>query len=74
LDIHLTEGEISLDRVPIKAVSDYEIPNTVLFKTVDEIPPSCRTMRRCGVQFGDLTQHQRSQLQQCIRNHTTGAV
>lgn len=74
LNIFLTEGDVCLDRVPIKAVSDYEIPNTVLCKTVDQIPPSCRTMRRCGVQFGDLTQHQRSQLQQCIRNHTTGVI
>jgi c-di-GMP-binding flagellar brake protein YcgR len=74
LDMFLTEGDMCLGQVPIKAVSDYEIPNTVLCKTVDEIPPSCRTMRRCGVQFGDLTQHQRSQLQHYIQNHTTGIV
>jgi c-di-GMP-binding flagellar brake protein YcgR len=74
LDMFLTEGDMCLGQVPIKAVSDHEIPNTVLCKTVDEIPPSCRTMRRCGVQFGDLTQHQMSQLQQCIQNHTTGVI
>ena len=74
LNMFLTEGNVCLDQVPIKAVSDHEIPNTVLCKTVDEIPPSCRTMRRCGAQFGDLTQHQMSQLQQCIQNHTTGVI
>jgi len=74
LHIFLTEGDMSLGQVPIKAVSDHEIPNTVLYKTVDEIPPSYRTMRRCGVQFGDLTRHQASQLQHYIQNHTTGIV
>jgi hypothetical protein len=37
LHIFLTEGDMSLGQVPIKAVSDHEIPNTVLYKTVDEI-------------------------------------
>jgi hypothetical protein len=27
-------------------------------------------MRRCGVQFRDLTHHQRSQLEYFIENHT----
>jgi hypothetical protein len=74
LDIFLTEDDLCLSKVPFKTVSDYEIPNTVLCKTADPIPPSCRTMRRSGLQFGELTSDQQAQLEYFIRNHTTGEV
>jgi c-di-GMP-binding flagellar brake protein YcgR len=74
LDIYLTENDMCLGKIPFKTVSDYEVPNTVLCKTVDRIPPSCRTMRRSGLQFGELTPDQRTQLESCIMNHTTGEV
>ncbi len=74
LDIFLTEGDLCLSKVPFRTVSDYEIPNTVLCKTVDPIPISCRTMRRSGLQFGELTPDQQAQLEQCLQNHTIGEV
>jgi hypothetical protein len=74
LDIVLTEGDLYLRKVPFKTVSDYEIPNTVLCKTVDPIPRSCRTMRRSGLQFGELTPEQRVQLEYYLLNYATGEV
>lgn len=69
LDIFLTEDDLLLSKVPFKTVSDYEIPNTVLCRTVDPIPSSCRTMRRSGLQFGGLTADQRAQLEGFIKGH-----
>jgi hypothetical protein len=74
LDIVLTEGDLYLSKVPFKTVSDYEIPNTVLCKTVDPIPRSCRTMRRSGLQFGDLTPEHRVQLEYYLLNYAIGEV
>ena len=74
LDIYLTENDLCLSKIPFKTVSDQEIPNTVLCKTVDRIPPSCTTMRRTGLQFGELTPDQRAQLESCILNHSVGEV
>jgi hypothetical protein len=72
LDIFLTEDDLCLGKVPFKIVSDYEIPNTVLCKTADPIPPSCRTMRRSGLQFGELKSDQKSELESFIQNHILG--
>ena len=72
LDIFLTEDDLCLSKVPFKTVSDYEIPNTVLCKTADPIPSSCRTMRRSGLQFGELTSDQQAQLEHFIKDHTVG--
>jgi c-di-GMP-binding flagellar brake protein YcgR len=70
LDIFLTEGDLCLRGVPFKTVSDFKIPNTVLCKTVEPIPPSFRTMRRSGLQFGELTPDQKVQLERFIKDHT----
>ena len=70
LDMFLTEGDLCLSKVPFKTVSDYEIPNTVLCKIVDPIPRSCRTMRRSGLQFGELMPEQKVQLERFIKDHT----
>jgi hypothetical protein len=74
LDIVLTEGDLYLSKVPFKTISDYEIPNTVLCKTVDPMPRSCRTMRRSGLQFGELTPDQRVQLEYYLLNYAIGEV
>ena len=72
LDIHLTEGGLSLGKIPFETVSDYDIPNPLLRKVVDPIPLNHKAMRRCGVQFGELTPDQKSQLEELIQNHSTG--
>ncbi len=74
IDIFLIECDFCLGRVPIKSVSDYEIDNTVICKMVDGVLPSCRAMKRSGVQFEELTHYQRSQLEAFIQNHTAGEV
>jgi hypothetical protein len=74
VDIYLSEGDMCLGRVPIKAVSDLETPDTVTCKADGPLPVSCRAMRRCGVQFGEMTQGQISQLASCIQTQTIGGL
>ena len=50
--------------IPCKAVSDLEIEDSPPFSSI--------SMRRCGVQFGELTQEQESQLDYFLQNHTVG--
>ncbi|MES0362944.1 MAG: PilZ domain-containing protein [Desulfobacteria bacterium] len=73
LDIFLTERDFCLGKVPVKAVSDYEIDNTVTCKLVEGVY-RCTAMRRSSVQFGELTHHQMSQLEHFIQNHTTSEL
>ena len=55
-----------LEGITIKTISDYEIQNEEsLAKTV---------MRRRSVEFQDLTDTQKSQLEYFLRNHTIGQV
>jgi len=74
LDIYLTEGDLCLAAVPVKAVSDFETYDTVTCKADGPLPVSCRGMRRCGVQFGEMTEGQMSQLASCIQSQTIGAM
>jgi hypothetical protein len=66
LDIFLSGNGFCLERVPIKTVSDIQMAKR--FST-SSIP-----MRRCGVQFGELTKSQISQLEYFIQNNTTKKV
>jgi hypothetical protein len=68
LDIFMTEHDLCLDRVPFKTVTNYDIPNTVVCKIVDALPPSCKSMKRGGVQFGELTPEQAARLEYLIRD------
>lgn len=52
--------------VPFRTVLDFKMPREVPFSSV--------RMSRCGVQFGDLTHYQISQLELLIANHTVGEV
>ena len=72
LDIFLTEGDLSLGKLPFKTVSDFETLNVVLPKVVDPIPLSSKVMKRSSVQFAQLTPDQISRLKYLIRSHTTG--
>ena len=63
LDILITDNGFRLNKVPCKTVSSVQIY---------ESPSGSIRKKRCGVQFGGLTQSQRSQLTHFIQNHTTG--
>ncbi len=66
LDIFLKETGFRLEKMPAKTISD--------FRTTKYFPFSSTKTRRQGVQFGELTQKQISQLEHFIRNYTTGEV
>jgi hypothetical protein len=66
LGISLADVGFYLSKVPFKTISDFEIANEVAY--------SFTTIRRCGVEFGDLTLNQISQLEYFIWNHTIGEV
>ncbi len=63
LDIAKTNSAFSLRNVPCKTLSDFEVL---------DIPSNLLSIRRCSVQFRDLTQHQISKLEYFIHNHTVG--
>lgn len=56
------DEELFLDKIPIRIVSDCPL---------DE---STRDLRRCGVQFGELTPSQKAQLEYFIQEHTIGVA
>jgi len=62
LSIFSPDNNFYLYMVPCKIISDSK-----LYKD----HPSSINMRRCGVQFGELTPHQMSQLEYFIEKHTT---
>jgi hypothetical protein len=62
LDIFLIGDGFHLDKVPFQTVSDEEIS--------ERLSPSSQKMRRCSVQFGELTQMQILKLKEFILNHT----
>ena len=62
LDVFLIGDSFHLDRVPFRIVSDEGIP--------ERLSPGTQEMRRCGVEFGELTQMQILKLQEFILNHT----
>jgi len=65
LSIFLAGNRFHLRSIPFETISDAE---------TNEVPFSSITMKRSGVQFGELTPDQISQLKYFIRNHTTGEV
>ena len=66
MDILFAQDAFYLDRLLFKPIFDIEIDT--------EIPLNSFTMRKCGVQFGELNQQQRSQLEYFICNYTLNAV
>ena len=66
LSILLPDGSSGLDGVPFKPVWDCPIPYDFSFGAL--------TFGRCGVQFKELTDNQKSCLDHLIRDRTTGEV
>ena len=65
LGIFLADNSFHLRQIPFETISDVK---------TNEVPLSSITMRRRGVQFGELTHNQISQLEYFIRNHTISNV
>jgi response regulator RpfG family c-di-GMP phosphodiesterase len=61
-DIFLAGDGFYVEKIPIKPIWDLKVPK--------KFSNGSLPMRRCGVQFRDLTRHQRSQLEYFIQNHT----
>jgi len=66
MDILFAPDAFYLDRLLFKPVFDFEIET--------DIPLNSFTIRKCGVQFGELSSQQRSRLEYFISNHTIGAA
>lgn len=66
LDIFLLQGAFELRHIPCQRI--WDLP------TYELLPTTPLQKRRCGVEFGELTQSQISQLEYFIQNHTTGEV
>jgi len=66
VDIFLVGDGFYLEKLPIKPISDIKLSKKFSNGTLP--------MRRCGVQFGALTQNQITQLEYFIKNYTTGEL
>ena len=64
VDIFMTDGEFYIGNLPIKPMMDCQI--------VDKDPSASSTLRRCGVEFGKLTDQQKAGLERFIQEHTVG--
>jgi len=65
LEIFVTDSAFRLYKIPCKTISD--------FKTF-EIPQTLTHRRRSGVQFGELTEAQKSQIEYFMQKYTTKEV
>jgi hypothetical protein len=65
LDILFAKGSFYLGKLPVRVISD-EVAKKTPFDTVP--------MRRSGIQFGELTRHQKMRLEYFIQNYNTGEV
>ena len=64
LRILLADGSFSISKIQARTISDFEIEKTFSFGSIP--------IKRCGVQFGDLTPSQLYLLEYFIQNYTTG--
>jgi hypothetical protein len=62
LDILFARDAFYLGKLLFKPVFDYAVDS--------EVPGSSFAIRRCGVQFGELTAYQKSRLEFFVNNHT----
>lgn len=65
LDIFVTDSPFRLYKIPCKTITDFK---------AFEIPETPSHRRRSGIQFGELTESQKSQLQYFILKYTTKEV
>jgi len=63
LDIITRQCSMRIEHLPVKTISDFELAPKNVFSTVK--------LRQLGVQFGELTPDQRSQLQHLLKTHTS---
>jgi hypothetical protein len=61
LNILLTDRSFCMEKVPFKTTWDFPIPSDFSFGPI--------TLRHCGVQFGELTDEQKFNLEHFICNH-----
>ena len=68
MDIFLTEGDFHIFKMPCKIIYDTEIleENQVYIDRFET--------RRCGLQFGILTEELAAQLEFFLKNYTTGTA
>ena len=64
VDIFITEKGYYLKDVPSKKISDFHVENKLPFSTF--------SIRQAGIQFRELNESQLSQLDNFIRDYTTG--
>lgn len=64
VDIFITETGYYLKDVPSKKISDFHVENKLPFSTF--------SIRQAGIQFRELNESQLSQLDNFIRDYTTG--
>ena len=57
---------ISPERLPFKVISDFQLPSKFLLNLLK--------IRKCSVQFGILTNSQKTKLEYFIKNHTAGML
>jgi hypothetical protein len=62
LGILLAEHSFHLTKIPFETIWD---------KEAEQLPSISLRMRRCGLQFGELTRDQKSQLEYFVQHHTT---
>jgi len=63
LDIIIRQNNLRLKSIPIQTVSDFELAKENAFSTV--------RLRQQGVQFGEITSDQTSQLEFILKHHTS---
>ena len=66
LDILISDQYSFLENLPVKIVSDITINSALLGTSM--------TIKRCGLQFGELSHEQRSQLGNLIRTNTAAEM
>jgi hypothetical protein len=66
IDIFMIGNDFRLGKVPVKTILDVEVVQGTHYYPI--------TIRRCAVQFGELTPVQKSELESFIQNHTLGEV
>ena len=63
LDIIIRQYSMRIEHLPVKTISDFELAQQNVFSTVK--------LRQLGVQFGELTPDQTSQLEHLLKTHTS---
>jgi len=64
LDIYSAEEQFYLKKVRFTTISDVELPRELSWSPI--------TMRRCGIEFDNLTTTQASQVEDFLTHHTKG--